>query len=756
VTSMRSRIIRVCSVATLLALVLAGPVAPTFIAPQPVRATGPVEVTFTTPGGNGWTVPADVTEFSFVLVGGKGGKGGYADSPGGFGARLEGTLSVTPGTVFNLHVGGNGTDYTTPSYPPYGGLNGGGAGSSSGDIGGGGGGGASDLKSSDGTLVLIAGGGGGGGGHDTNATGDFAGGTGGNAGLAGGISSGNGPNGGGGQEGSLSAGGTGGQASAGAVVGQNGTSGSGGSGGAAASSRAGAGGGGGGGYYGGGGGGGGGETFGLTGAGGGGGGGSSYRGNVPASITTDATGTPIVKISYKTPQSITFPAIADTALGTADFDPGATASSGLPITYYASGTCSIVAARVHLGAVGSCTVMARQFGDATYGQAVAVARTFNVTKQPQTIAFAAPSPKIYGSADFAAGATASSGLAVTYAATGACSMASANIHINAAGSCTVTASQAGNATYAAATNVANTFTVAPASTSVSALTVALASGNPTAQFSDSVTLTATVNVPATATGNGAFSGNLLFRINGKPAAGVSASVSNSAPTASVTLRLDEAVIAAGGTYGASAEFVPAAGSNYGGSTSAVQTVVVKGEGLTATGGKDGSTSLEYAGPASVALNAAPILSARLRQSLSPETADKQYIDYGRVSVSAVFRIYQASCTTKCTPVWTSPAVLFANNGDWLSTGIGLASTSGPGTLSRRSYRVEVSLSAQTLISADLVAATLSVGSGTGGFLGDGSGSETIRLLLVGLFALVGLAVIAFYVLRRRRLLRRPV
>jgi hypothetical protein len=448
-------------------------------------------------------------------------------------------------------------------------------------------------------------------------------------------------------------------------------------------------------------------------------------------------------------QTIDFPAIADHPMGGADFSAGASSSSGLAVSYAASGSCSTAAGQIHLAAIGSCTVTASQPGDSNFNAAADFARTFNVTKQQQTITFAAPTSKTYGSADFAAGATASSGLAVIYSATGACSMAGVNIRLNAAGACTVTASQAGDATYAAAPDVSNTFTVASAGTSVGTLTVTLVNSNPTAQFGDGVSLRATVSAATTATGNGVFTGSLLFRVNGKPSLGVSAAVSNSAPTATVSLRLDDAVLAAGGTYSVSADFVPAAASNYGASSNAAQTIVVKGEGLTAAGAKDGSTRLEYAGSASVAGGVAPSLIARIRQSLSPEASDNQYIDYGRIPVSAVFNIYQASCTTKCLPVWTSLVVRFANSGDWLTTGIGTAQTTGPTTLAKGTYRVEVSLSSQTLISADLIAANLSVGSGTGGFLGLGEGNDAIRLMLVGLFGLIGLLVVAYYFIRRR-------
>ena len=80
----------------------------------------------------------------------------------------------------------------------------------------------------------------------------------------------------------------------------------------------------------------------------------------------------------------------------------------------------------------------------------------------QTIAFAAPTGKTYGDADFDPGATASSGLPVAYAVStpGTCAIVGAVLRILAAGTCTVTASQAGNASFQAAPAVTRSFAIA--------------------------------------------------------------------------------------------------------------------------------------------------------------------------------------------------------------------------------------------------------------------------------------------------------
>jgi hypothetical protein len=78
----------------------------------------------------------------------------------------------------------------------------------------------------------------------------------------------------------------------------------------------------------------------------------------------------------------------------------------------------------------------------------------NVNKADQTINFGTLAGKTFGNADFNVSATGGdSGEAVTFAAVGKCAVSGNTVHITGAGSCTITASQAGNANYNAATPV---------------------------------------------------------------------------------------------------------------------------------------------------------------------------------------------------------------------------------------------------------------------------------------------------------------
>jgi hypothetical protein len=63
----------------------------------------------------------------------------------------------------------------------------------------------------------------------------------------------------------------------------------------------------------------------------------------------------------------------------------ATASSGLEVTFLASGSCTIAGANVSLTAVGSCTIIAQQGGDASFTAAPTVQQSFNITKAPATL-----------------------------------------------------------------------------------------------------------------------------------------------------------------------------------------------------------------------------------------------------------------------------------------------------------------------------------------------------------------------------------
>ena len=224
----------------------------------------------------------------------------------------------------------------------------------------------------------------------------------------------------------------------------------------------------------------------------------------------------------KADQSINFfPSIGDKQFGNAEFAPGATASSGLPVSYSAIGNCAIVNGNVHLTGTGSCTVTASQSGDNNYNPAQDVSQAFNIAKGDQTITFPAIADKTFADLPFNPGATASSGLAVSYSATGNCTASGSTVSLTSIGTCTVTASQSGDDNWNPATDVSRSFNITPAVTGLS-VTV-----NPTSvQYSDPTILQAVVN-PVSANGDTA-TGSVEFFVNGASVGSVSTDTSGTA------------------------------------------------------------------------------------------------------------------------------------------------------------------------------------------------------------------------------------
>ncbi|MGF1923247.1 MAG: T9SS type A sorting domain-containing protein [Bacteroidia bacterium] len=179
-------------------------------------------------------------------------------------------------------------------------------------------------------------------------------------------------------------------------------------------------------------------------------------------------------------QTLTFGPIANKKLSDADFDPGATVSTGLPITYTSSdpSVATIVANKVRIIGAGTTTITANQAGDATYAS-VSASTTLTVEKNTQTITFPTISAKETTTADFDPGATASSGLAVTYTTADptVATIVAGKVHIVGAGTTTITAAQEGNGTFAAASSVSVQLVVNKANQTITFPAIALK--NPT-------------------------------------------------------------------------------------------------------------------------------------------------------------------------------------------------------------------------------------------------------------------------------------
>lgn len=153
--------------------------------------------------------------------------------------------------------------------------------------------------------------------------------------------------------------------------------------------------------------------------------------------------------------------------------PGATASSGLPVTLTidpASSTVCVISNGIvsYLGA-GTCTIDANQSGNATYAPAPQVQQSFGVASAggatPQSITFATspPANAIVGGPAYAVAATATSNLSVALTidpiSTIVCTISNGNVSFIGPGTCTIDANQGGDAIYAPAPQVQQSFTV---------------------------------------------------------------------------------------------------------------------------------------------------------------------------------------------------------------------------------------------------------------------------------------------------------
>ena len=141
-----------------------------------------------------------------------------------------------------------------------------------------------------------------------------------------------------------------------------------------------------------------------------------------------------------------------------------------------------------------------------------ISSTVNPVLLTPIITFTAPPPKTYGDADFDPGATSNnSGTAITYTSdnTAVATLINGKVHIIAAGTANITASQAADATHTAATSVSRQLTVNKAAITVTAAAKTKTYGDADPQLSYTITTGSLV-------GSDAFTGNLA-RLTGENA-----------------------------------------------------------------------------------------------------------------------------------------------------------------------------------------------------------------------------------------------
>ncbi|WP_316837546.1 MBG domain-containing protein [Pedobacter nutrimenti] len=132
-----------------------------------------------------------------------------------------------------------------------------------------------------------------------------------------------------------------------------------------------------------------------------------YNFVVKATDASTGTGSPFsVSNSYsltiaKLTQSITLATTASSIYGTSDFDPGATSTSLLPVTYSTSdpAVATVIAGKIHIVGKGTVTVYADQTGNSQYLAAPQVSQTLTITAKAITVTATAGQSKVYGAAD---------------------------------------------------------------------------------------------------------------------------------------------------------------------------------------------------------------------------------------------------------------------------------------------------------------------------------------------------------------------
>ena len=137
------------------------------------------------------------------------------------------------------------------------------------------------------------------------------------------------------------------------------------------------------------------------------------------------------------------------------FTLNAKATSGLPVSYTATGPATLNGSKLTVTGAGTVVVNATQAGNSKYLAASnnPVTQTMNVGQGSQTINFVAlPTSAAYSSGlNFVLSATATSGLPVTFSVvSGPAKVSGSTLTITSAGTVVVRASQAGNANYLAA------------------------------------------------------------------------------------------------------------------------------------------------------------------------------------------------------------------------------------------------------------------------------------------------------------------
>lgn len=176
----------------------------------------------------------------------------------------------------------------------------------------------------------------------------------------------------------------------------------------------------------------------------------------------------------KAPQTISFPELPQVTYGeVTSLNSGATLSTGNVVMLSSDNTdvATVNFLTINIVGAGTATITASHPGNSLYEPAVSVARTLVVAKASQSITFGALQDRTLGNPAFQLSATSSAGLPVTFTTTSTnISVNGISVQMTGAGRASVTASQAGDNRYNAATPVTQSFCIKPSQPTIELVT----------------------------------------------------------------------------------------------------------------------------------------------------------------------------------------------------------------------------------------------------------------------------------------------
>lgn len=190
------------------------------------------------------------------------------------------------------------------------------------------------------------------------------------------------------------------------------------------------------------------------------------------------------------------------------FTVAATATSGLPVSYASSGSCTNSGGVYTMNAPsGACTVTFSQAGNSNYAAATNVTETVNAVQATPTISISdIPSNAVYGGSftvTYSYSGNGSPAESVASSTTSVCTVLGNAVNFVGLGQCTLTASAGVTVDYTAVTGSAQSFTVSQATPNI-----------------------AISNIPASATCGGGFTATYNYSGNGSPTESAASTTTN--------------------------------------------------------------------------------------------------------------------------------------------------------------------------------------------------------------------------------------